>query len=797
MTRTRWRKVLADLWSNKARTILTVLTIIIGVFTIGFVTALNDIILSDTDAFYASANPHSAVIYTDPLDESAIDQVKKVSGVTEIEGRTGIMARLIGDNGKKYDIGINEIPPLSDMNVDLLHSDSDLPGLKDGEIWMERSSAQLFPVNEGDILEMQLQDGQMRELRVAGIVQDASSVAANYSNSLTGFVTQATVESFGGPALDNVLLVVVDDHTKDEDLVNNVVGAINGRLNESGHSVYGSMVYNPGEHFSREIFSGITAVLGILGWVVVVLSTFLVINTINSLLSQHVRQIGIMKVVGGSRRQIIGMYMVFILAYGLLALLIAVPLSAFAAYAACGGMSRMINISLGSFRLIPQAVLIQAITALIVPLAAAAVPVLIGTRIPVRDAIDDYGVKNGHFGHSLIDRLVEKVRFFSRPVLLSLRNTFRRKGRIALTLAALTLGGAIFIAVFNLWGSFGVMLDKNMGYSLTDINVYLSEPYPADDIEQLILDVPGVTGVESWGHTEAQILSDDGSESKPISITAPPADSSLIQPIITEGRWLEPGDEDGLVIGNHLLDVRPDLGLGDKVVIDIAGKETAWTIVGVFKLTGNTSPPPVYTTNENLDKYMPEPGTTISVRITTTVSDADTQLAVSKALETAFNQNDIKFNQMVLASDWAAQQASSVNVIIYFLLVMAVLIAIVGGIGLAGMMGMNVLERTREIGVLRAVGARSGSVMRMVVLEGVIIGFLSWLLALVFSLPLTLVLNYGVGQALFNQNLGFFVVDWQGVAGWIAGSLAVASLASLVPAARATRLTIRDVLAYE
>jgi putative ABC transport system permease protein len=243
--------------------------------------------------------------------------------------------------------------------------------------------------------------------------------------------------------------------------------------------------------------------------------------------------------------------------------------------------------------------------------------------------------------------------------------------------------------------------------------------------------------------------------------------------------------------------VRPDLGLGDTVAIDVAGKKAEWTIVGIFRMPGNTSPPPVYTTNESLGKYLPEPGSTSSLRISTEASDADTQLKVSKALESALSEEGIQFSQLLLSTDWAAQQAGGVNVIIYFLLVMAVLIAVVGGIGLAGMMGINVMERTREIGVLRAVGARNGSIMRLVVLEGVIIGLISWVLALALSLPLTSALNYGVGQAIFNQDIGFFTIDWQGAAGWVAGSLIVASLASLLPAARATRLTIRDVLAYE
>lgn len=797
MSRTRWRKVLADLWSNKTRTILTILTIMIGVFTIGFVTALKEFVLSDTDAFYASANPHSAILYTGPLEESAVELAGEVPGVTGIEGRTNVMARLVGADGKKYDLNVDGIPALSQMEMDLLRTESDLPDLMDGEIWIERSSAQVFPVQAGDTVEVERQDGQMQALYVAGIVQDASNVAANYSNALSGFATPATVESLGGPAMANKLLVIVDDGTRDEDRVNEVVNTIGGELRGRGQAVYGTLVYNPGEHFSREIFTGVMAVLNILGWVAVVLSTFLVINTVSSLLAQHVRQIGIMKVVGGSRRQIAGMYMVFILAYGLLALVIAAPLSAVAAYMTGAGMSPMINISLRSFRLIPQAVWTQVITALFVPLAAAAVPVFTGTRIPARDAIEDYGVKNGHFGHGLIDRTVEKVRFLSRPALLSLRNTFRRKGRIALTLGALTLGGAIFISVFNLWGTFDKLRSEAEGYFLTDVNVYLAQPYPAEDVEQLILDIPGVTGVESWGQTEAQAFNRDGSDGTRIAITAPPADSALIQPVMTAGRWPTAEDENALVIGNHLLEVMPGLEPGDKVRIDIAGEAADWTVVGVFQLTGNALPPPVYTTNENLDRHMPQPGMTSSLRVTTAESDADTQLKVANAIEAALNGKGIGFVQILLGTDWSAQQASSTDVIIYFLLVMAVLIAVVGGIGLTGMMSMNVLEHTREIGVLRAVGASNISVMRIVVIEGMIIGLSSWILSLVFFFPLTVALNYGVGQALFNQAIGIFTVDWRGIVYWIAGSLTVALLASLLPALRAMRLTIRDVLAYE
>jgi putative ABC transport system permease protein len=165
-------------------------------------------------------------------------------------------------------------------------------------------------------------------------------------------------------------------------------------------------------------------------------------------------------------------------------------------------------------------------------------------------------------------------------------------------------------------------------------------------------------------------------------------------------------------------------------------------------------------------------------------------------LEKAFNRESVPFTQLQLSTDWFAQQSSAFDMMVYFLLVMAVLIAIVGGLGLTGMMSMNVLERTREIGVLRAVGASDGSVLRMVIVEGVIIGVISWALALVLSFPLTLALDAGVGQAMFKEAFTY-VVGWQGMTYWLIGVLTLGALASALPAWRAVRLTVRDVLAYE
>jgi putative ABC transport system permease protein len=139
---------------------------------------------------------------------------------------------------------------------------------------------------------------------------------------------------------------------------------------------------------------------------------------------------------------------------------------------------------------------------------------------------------------------------------------------------------------------------------------------------------------------------------------------------------------------------------------------------------------------------------------------------------------------------------SQFNFFIMFLLIMAALVAVVGGLGLAGTMGLNVLERTREIGVMRSIGAANASIRTLVSIESVTIGVLSWLVALPLSIPIGIGFCYAVGKAFFQKPLTY-TFSLSGALIWLVLITIIAALASLAPAIRASRLTIRETLAYE
>jgi putative ABC transport system permease protein len=134
--------------------------------------------------------------------------------------------------------------------------------------------------------------------------------------------------------------------------------------------------------------------------------------------------------------------------------------------------------------------------------------------------------------------------------------------------------------------------------------------------------------------------------------------------------------------------------------------------------------------------------------------------------------------------------------IVSLLLMMAILLALVGGLGLMGTMSINVLERTREIGVLRAIGASNRGVALVFIREGIVIGLLSWVMGAIFAIPMSHGLNQALGQAVMGVPLTYSY-SMPGLWLWLVVVILLSILASFIPARNASRLTVREVLAYE
>ena len=609
-----------------------------------------------------------------------------------------------------------------------------------------------------------------------------------------GYITLETLVALGREPNFDELLITVAENAHDRRHILSVTEEVKAQVARSGRTVYGEFVPVPGEHWGHNNVQSMLFLLNVIGILALLLSGFLVINTTSALLTQQIRQIGVMKAIGARRRQLVGIYLGAVLLYGLLALIFAVPLGALGARWLSSFAAGLLNFDIASFAVAPGTLGLEIMVALLIPVLAALYPVLAGTRVTVHEAVNSYGLSANHFGRGLLDRLLHLVRGLSRPLLLSLRNTFRRKGRLALVLTTLILAGAIFMSVLSVQSSLRHTLDDAMRYWQYDIGVGFAQSYRLDELERVALSAPNIVDAEGWGFKSVVRMRTPTEQSDSIVLVAPPTDTDFIDPILLDGRWLHPDDGNALVINTDLLKDEPDLQVGGDMVLRIDGRETTWTIIGLIKQP--LSGPFAYVNYPVFARATREINKVNNVRVVTARHSPRYQAHMAQLLEVHFAERGFHVNALRTTSQERQQTANLLNIVVSFLLVMALLLAVVGGLGLMGVMSINVMERTREVGVMRAIGASNGSLLLIVIVEGAIIGLLSWLLGALVAWPLGQVLSAQVGQ-LFLGTPASYTFARNGVALWLGIILVIAVLASLWPARNAVRVTVREALVYQ
>jgi putative ABC transport system permease protein len=792
-----FRKVWRDLWNNKGRTLLVVLSIGVGVLAVGMITASNSLIIRQMVQSQEASQPSMVTLYLrGTLDEATVKSMARLPGVTDAEG--------LSSTGLRFKTSLDA--PWQSASLfalrDYQHQRFDLLTLRQGSwprsggvaVEWDQAAPYGIPAVGGTVyFEV---NSRPKPVTVVGTVRDPTQFPPPFGDQPSFYATRAEIVLLGGTSNFGVLKLSIPNYSKAA--AQQAGDAAEQRLKKLGVAVGSIHLQDPQRHPVQDIMDGVALVLAVMAVLSLGLSTILVINTINAVIAQQIPQIGIMKTIGGLSPRIATIYLSGVAVYGLLSLALAVPLGALGANAMAGWILSILNVPTPPFEVLRASLLYQLVAGLLTPLLAGFYPVLQGVAVSVREALNANGLGQGGYGGRLIDRLFSSLRRLPRMVLLALRNTFRRPGRVVLTQVTLVAAGAIFMMVLSTHYSFNetiLQIYRGFGY---DVAIGFNQPERIDKIEPMIASRPGVARVEMWefmgGKARVPGASGVGSDHD-IALRAIPADTQLFSPVLTAGRNLEPADSHALLL-NQKLARDMGLGLGDHIVLDLgdAGKST-WTIVGlIFDLAGrnqNTA----YLYRDVLNTEINQVGRATVAEIRGTVKTLQAQTAMEQDFRDYFQQQHIGLSFSDTAIKSFNQSNAQFSILTTLLLVMTFLIAVVGGFGLSGTLSINVLERRREIGVMRAVGASSADVSFIFVGEGLLLGLLSWALAV----PISLLAGQYFVEAL-GKVINFPAVYHYSPTGlwiWLGIVFTLSLLSSWLPARRATRISVRESLAYE
>ena len=792
------KKILSDLFDNLGRTIQVVMIIAIGSIAVGAIAGSLEFIQRDITANWMRSDPASIGLSlgSKGVSQNLIDTLEKFVEVDRVEGQLsqGIKWRRRPDEPWQS-ATLRARGDYDDMKLFTLI-------LLEGN-WPRNRVATInrgYGLKPGDRVYLEINDKE-RQFEIGGVTWYQNAEPPNFGGNPDFFVSKdyftdvtgvknftyvsASVPGAYTEAKARAAAILIEDKIEGQNV--EVFPGTND----------GTKIIDPGKHPAQEPVNGVFFILQVMAFAALILGLFLVYNTITAIISQQVPQIGVLKAIGATRGQILILYYTTVFIYGLMAVIVSVPLGALGAHGLRSFLVDFMNMDTGPFAISLQAALTQVVICIISPLLIATLPIFRGAGITVREAISSYGLTGGG---GLLDRLMAKLSFLPRMTSMAVSNTFRNKTRVVMTQFTLVGAGVLFMAVLSTQTSiqftFGPVLFDTLR---SNILLGFEDEERFQAVEGLVRrSEPRASEVEMWALVGGEMRlagQPEAFDDRTVTVTGMPIPSPIYGPQLRAGRWLQPNDTFALVM--HQKEAAEiGVGVGDWVTFDIPLKRaTDWQIVGL--VNDPIDDRRIIASREQLLIANRQVGEGNDLFVQTHQSTPEQDVVIAAKLRQGFDSQGYDLtpsdaDTLLLLSE---EVISNFNIIIILLLIMAIIIAIIGGISLSGVLSINILERRVEIGILRSIGASNSAIGALFITEGLLLGWLSWLISVPLSIPFGQGLNAAVGLAV-NADL-VFDYSVTSIWIWLIVITALGVIASWFPARGAIKVSVRESLSYE
>lgn len=801
MIPTRLKKTAGDLLIRWGRTLLTLAGLSLGLFAVGAVATALITLSSDLNDNFLQTNPPSVIESTSALDPAALAAAAAIPGVREVEDRPMISARIETARNRWSDLILFVVDDFQHPRVSRFYLESGRwPAAGEG-LMIEREGRFALPLPPGSPVRVRLPGGQEVDTRLTGQVFDPGQAQGRMEGILYGYVSRQTLAGWGYSLDRSRLLVTLDRAAAPMPgwlMALHGIKAGGGAV-ESGEQIAAALEASGAQVRRIEAFEElrhphqfqmdamIVLFLGI-GGVALAMCAVLILNLVDSMMTAEQRAIGVMKAIGGRSGQIAADYLLAMAFLGLIAAAASAPFAMSAGQAVANGVAGMLN-----FKLITDARLASTAVVLgigiLTPVVVAWGRIARTTGCPVREAL-----ARAPMGQStaLADHFAGLMTPLPLIPRMALRTLVRRPRRAILTAGILALGLTFFMTALNMRSSTLETVNSVQRTRPYDLSLSIPAGASASAIAAVIDAVPVARRAEPWSFQEGVIAAEPSRVNAVAVFGAPPVTAAL-NPDVMAGRWLDPARSDGVVITQKLA-ADQDLKVGGRYQLTIAGRSAPVVILGIVKEFGGGA---VYAPKALVDRLAAtEAGQSNLVFVTLAEHGFSAQRRGARALMAEGARQGLDFGRIQATGQLAAIVEGHLVAIAAVLLMIAAFALFVGVLGVASSISVSVVERYREIGVLKAVGGRNPSIVGLFVCEAVLIGIVAWAIAVAVSPWLSRVLASAFGNLIIQYPFDYRAFEG---APWMALALAVAvaALASLAPIRSILKTTIHQALRSE
>jgi putative ABC transport system permease protein len=785
------RKSITDLSRRRSRTFFTVATLALAVTSVGLFALPTLMDRSMHAAVVSDRLPDLSVdTQTLRLGQAQLAALAAVPNVRAVEPASFFSGRMYVGARRAF-VNIRAVPSFANQRVNVVHVTSGAPP-RVGEVLTEVQNAKhaLLHVRAGDVIRVIGADGVVRQLRVSGEARNLDGGQQVASDSvIVLYATPATVARLSGATGYSTLFFRLGS-TSPASVDATLAGVRRVLARVHGFNGFADLpsVRAAGDWPGKSSYTNYTKFFYIITGLALLSALVLIANTITTLIAEQTSEIGIMKAVGGRRRQIAGVYQRTVLLLGLLGTVAGIVLGLVLANLLTRFFgSTFYGISVG-FGVDWRIVLVSALVGLLGPALAAVPAIRRAVRVPLREALEATGSAVG--GQDAGDRLLRRIRFLPRDAQIGLRSLGRRRRRAFATVVVIALAVGTLLALVG-FGS-GVANTNKASWGDHGENVKVTQQglrFLGVRAERLIRSTPGVAAVEPMFVADANLAG----QSAKIWAVVP---TTMFHYRIVAGRWYTPAEGAARA---HVAVVERDLArstgthVGQTIRVQTASGFADFRVIGIAsnQQEGGTAMLAPLATMHALLPGRPADANDYWVRTTSHAHPFIDQ--TTTRLEDTLTRHGYDVGTEIvyvkLANEIASYRTLTTSLVVLGFLIVAISMA-----GLANTLTMSVLERTREIGILRAIGARARDIRRIFATETIALALAGWLLAIPIGYLLNMFIVWMV-KKLMNQEVPLTFPAWN-LPLALAGTIALALLITLVPIRRAVRYKPGDALRY-
>lgn len=773
------RKVLKDVWHRKLRSCLTILGIAMGIMGLVAINVASNQ-LQNSLAYSADVSAQPDIqFFTSPTFFNVVDELRQQPNVSLVQAQGFVSTRWSIASGH-FPLSLNGIVDFQHVQINRFELvEGGLPG--PGQVLLESSDRSIASLHVGRQIEVDIQ-GTVRKLTISGFARTRGQAAATILQRGTGYMRESDLESLFHTTGVNTFLIRIHNYAQRDATARQL-----SRVFDARHVlILGTQVGH--DTSVSTLADGLFSTMRVFSIVAILLSVFLLLGTIMALVAEQVYVMGTMKAIGATRGRIMRHYLLLVTIYGVIGTLSGGGLGFLGGYLLVNYLGSLVNIDIGapeiSSWLLLQSVLIGAG----IPVLAATLPVSVGTRITVHQALSGYGLDGAATRRrGLMSRAPG---FVPQTMVSGIRNLFRKRVRALLTLLTLTIAGTAFLAVQTTSYSFDSFLGQVFATYHFDVIFSVPEPQPYSKLQQALSAIQGINKTERLSWLTVQTLWGSG------LLTGVQQDTQLYQRRLIEGRWFAATDHNVVIISADAAS-KSGLKVGDSVTFHDSLHTATWHIIGIatdYNDTSNMNFGVLLVPIDQANAFMHLPaGYTRIVMLQASDSSAAGVNALATRVDTMMSARG--FIPSVSTAQQQIQRNENEYQILYLLLyAVVIIVALVGMISLFNTLAMSVLERRRETGIMRSMGATGARVAQVFWSEGMALGILAWASALCLGVPAAYGFVALTGHLLVAVPFAFNPLSLLWMLAFI---VLVASLACIIPVWSVVRLKIVQTLRYE